>query len=217
MYHGSFRKMLKETIHESQKCQRNWDLNAQISEEDKKLNVESATNCPSKQNLNYYNLHVIEDRKKIEEIHKNTKGFGPIYSDYDSEKREENAYDEKRQEEGEMYTNSQVLGQMLLAFTKNEDALLQRQKKDDWSEDRSMAIGIAAGYVNVVATQLGYATGCCKCMDSKAVKDVLGETPILLMGVGCADKTRDRREHHTENFVFPTLKKNKNIEVTYHA
>ena len=193
------------------------DLNAQISEEDKKLIVESATNCPSKQNLNYYNLHVIEDRKKIEEIHKNTKGFGPIYSDYDSEKREENAYDEKRQEEGEMYTNSQVLGQMLLAFTKNEDALLQRQKKDDWSEDRSMAIGIAAGYVNVVATQLGYATGCCKCMDSKAVKDVLGETPILLMGVGCADKTRDRREHHTENFVFPTLKKNKNIEVTYHA
>ena len=217
MYHGSFRKMLKETIHESQKCQRNWDLNAQISEEDKKLIVESATNCPSKQNLNYYNLHVIEDRKKIEEIHKNTKGFGPIYSDYDSEKREENAYDEKRQEEGEMYTNSQVLGQMLLAFTKNEDALLQRQKKDDWSEDRSMAIGIAAGYVNVVATQLGYATGCCKCMDSKAVKDVLGETPILLMGVGCADKTRDRREHHIENFVFPTLKKNKNIEVTYHA
>ena len=217
MYHGSFRKMLKETIHESQKCQRNWDLNAQISEEDKKLIVESATNCPSKQNLNYYNLHVIEDRKKIEEIHKNTKGFGPIYSDYDSEKREENAYDEKRQEEGEMYTNSQVLGQMLLAFTKNEDALLQRQKKDDWSEDRSMAIGIAAGYVNVVATQLGYATGCCKCMDSKAGKDVLGERPILLMGVGCADKTRDRREHHTENFVFPTLKKNKNIEVTYHA
>ena len=35
MYHGSFRKMLKETIHESQKCQRNWDLNKQIPEEDK--------------------------------------------------------------------------------------------------------------------------------------------------------------------------------------
>ena len=53
MYHGSFRKMLKETIHESQKCQRNWDLNAQISEEDKKLIVESATNYPSKQNFQY--------------------------------------------------------------------------------------------------------------------------------------------------------------------
>jgi len=217
MYHGSFRKMLKETIHESQKCQRNWDLNKQIPEEDKNLIIESATNCPSKQNLNYFKLHVIEDREKIEKIHENTKGFGPIYSDYDSEKRVENAYDENRQEEGEMYTNPQVLGQLLLAFTKNEDTLLQREKDDDWTEDRSMAIGIAAGYVNVVATQLGYATGCCKCMDSKAVEEVLGETPILLMGVGYADKTRDRREHHTEDFVFPTLKKNKNIEVTYHA
>ena len=217
MYHGSFRKMLKETIHESQKCQRNWDLNKQIPEEDKKLIVESATNCPSKQNLNYFKLHVIEDREMIEKIHDNTKGFGPIYSDYDSELREENSYDENRQEEGEMYTNPQVLGQMLLAFTKNEDPLLQRQKDDEWNEDRSMAIGIAAGYVNVVATQLGYSTGCCKCMDSEAVAEILGESPILLMGVGIADKTRDRREHHTEDFKFPTLKKMKNIETIIHA
>lgn len=215
--HGSFRKMIKETIHESQKCQRNWDLNKQIPEEDKNLIIESATNCPSKQNLNYFKLHVIEDREMIEKIHDNTKGFGPIYSDYDSELREENSYDENRQEEGEMYTNPQVLGQMLLAFTKNEDPLLQREKDDEWNEDRSMAIGIAAGYVNVVATQLGYATGCCKCMDSEAVKKVLGETPILLMGVGVADKTRDRREHHTEDFKFPTLKKMKNIETIIHA
>ena len=35
--HGSFKKMLKESIHESQKCQRNWNLDATISEEDKKL------------------------------------------------------------------------------------------------------------------------------------------------------------------------------------
>ena len=89
--HGSFRKMLKETIHESQKCQRNWDLSKQISDEDKSLIIESATNCPSKQNLNYYKLHVIEDRDKIEKIHENTRGFGPIYSDYDPELREENA------------------------------------------------------------------------------------------------------------------------------
>ena len=89
--HGSFRKMLKETIHESQKCQRNWDLSKQISDEDKSLIIESATNCPSKQNLNYYKLHVIEDRDKIEKIHENTRGFGPIYSDYDQELREENA------------------------------------------------------------------------------------------------------------------------------
>jgi len=215
--HGSFRKMIKETIHESQKCQRNWDLNKQIPEEDKNLIIESATNCPSKQNLNFYKLHVIENREMIEKIHDNTKGFGPIYSDYDPELREENSYDENRQESHKMYTNPQVLGQLLLAFTKNEDSLLQRQEDDDWSEDRSMAIGIAAGYVNVVATQLGYATGCCKCMDSKAVAEILGESPILLMGIGVADKTRDRREHHTEDFKFPTLKKMKNIETVTHV
>jgi nitroreductase len=209
--------MLKETIHESQKCQRNWDLSKHIPEEDKNLIIESATNCPSKQNLNYYKLHVIEDRDTIERIHENTKGFGPIYSDYDSKLREENAYDLDKGEEGQMYTNPQVLGQMLLAFTKNEEPLLQRQEDDDWTEDRSMAIGIAAGYVNVVATQLGYATGCCKCMDSKAVENILGESPILLMGVGIADKTRDRREHHTEDFIFPTLKKMKNIETIAYA
>ena len=130
--HGSFRKMLKETIHESQNCQSNWDLSKHISDEDKSLIIASATNCPSKQNLNYYKLHVIEDRDKIEKIHENTRGFGPIYSDYDPELREENAFDNTKEDEGKMYTNSQVMGQMLLAFTKNEEPLLQREEDDSW-------------------------------------------------------------------------------------
>jgi len=213
--HGSFRKMLKETIHESQKCQRNWDLDRQISEEDKDLIIESATNCPSKQNLNYYNLHVIEDRQKIEKIHENTRGFGPIYFDYDSEKTDGH-YKEERGDEGKHYTNSQVLGNMLLAFTKNDGPLLQRELNDNYDEDRSMAVGIAAGYVNVIATQLGYATGCCKCMDSNVISEILGETPILLMGVGYPDPTKNRREHHSEDFKFPTLKKYKSISITMH-
>ena len=212
--HGSFRKMLNETIHESQKCQRNWDLNKQISEEDKQLIVESATNCPSKQNLNYYKLHVIEDREKIEKIHENTRGFGPIYFDYDPENTDGH-YREERGDEGEYHTNSQVLANMLLAFTKNDPELV-REKHDSYEEDRSMAIGIAAGYVNIIATQLGYATGCCKCMDSDEVKSVLGEAPILLMGVGHPDPTKNRREHHSENFKFPTLRKYKSIPVVIH-
>ena len=222
--HGSFKKMLKESIHESQKCQRNWDLSKQLPEEDKKLIIESATNCPSKQNLNYYKLHVIEDREKIENIHQNTKGFGPIYFDYNSENME-GYFKGDREESGEYHTNSQVLANMLLVFTKNEDDLLQRQDSyspniqfdDEWAEDRSMAIGIAAGYVNLIATQLGYSTGCCKCMDSDAINDIIGETPILMMGVGYADSKRNRREHHIENFKFPTLKKMKNIETVLHA
>ena len=223
--HGSFNKMLRETIHESQKCQRNWDLSKQISEEDKNLIVEAATNSPSKQNLNYFKLHVIEDRDMIEDIHENTRGFGPIYKNFDADKtpkklsEEGKAHYEEGDGDGNWYTNSQVLGPLLLAFTKNEPTQI-REEDDSYEEDRAMAIGIAAGYVNVIATQLGYSTGCCKCMDSDTIQNILGgEAPILLMGVGVADKTRDRREHHTEtNFTFPSLKSLKNIEtVTYPA
>ena len=46
-------------------------------------------------------------------------------------------------------------------------------------------------------------------MDSAPITNILGDTPILLMGVGVADKTRDRREHHdNKDFKFPSLKKN---------
>lgn len=221
--HGSFKKMLKESIHESQKCQRNWDLEQSISSEDKELIIEAATNSPSKQNLNYFKLHVIEDREVIEKIHENTKGFGPIYKDFDANKTPKKLADkgishyQESDEEGTWYTNSQVLGQMLLAFTKNEPTQI-REENDSYEEDRAMAIGISAGYVNMIATQLGYSTGCCKCMDSEAITDILGESPILLMGVGVADRTRDRREHHTEkNFKFPSLKALKNIEVVTHT
>ena len=118
--HGSFRKMIKETIHESQKCQRNWNLNEQISEDDKKLIIEAATNSPSKQNMNFFKLHVIEDREIIEKIHENTRGFGPIYKNFDANKspkklsKEGISHYEEGNGEGDWYTNSQVLGQMLL-------------------------------------------------------------------------------------------------------
>ena len=243
--HGSFRKMIKETIHESQKCQRNWDLTKQIPEEDKKIILEAATNSPSKQNLNYFKLHVIEDRKKIEKIHKNTKGFGPIYKNFDSNKTPKSLegtgkshYQTGENERGfgpaisqaDWYTNSQVLGQMLLAYTKHEPTQIREEQEfryrmertmafdDAYSEDRAMAIGISAGYVNIVATQLGYSTGCCKCMDTEEITEILnGEFPILLMGIGIADKTRDRREHHENpDFVFPSLKSLKQIEVESH-
>jgi nitroreductase len=214
--------MLRETIHESQKCQRNWDLSQQIREKDKDLIIEAATNSPSKQNLNFFKLHVIEDRDTIEQIHEHTRGFGPIYKNYDANKspkklsEEGISHYEEGDGDGEWYTNSQVLGQMLLAFTKNEPTQI-REENESYDEDRAMAIGISAGYVNLIATQLGYSTGCCKCMDSKPVEDILGEAPILLMGVGVSDKTRDRREHHYDpTFTFPSLKALKDVHVERH-
>ena len=83
------------------------------------------------------------------------------------------------------------------------------------AEDLNQAIGIAAGYVNLVATQLGYASGCCKCFDS--LVDVFGERVTLLMGVGIPDQKRHRQEHHLNpEFKFPTLRKLKDIQVLAH-
>ena len=193
--HGSFRKFIKESIHESQKCQRNWDLEQKMPQEDIDLIIEAATNSPSKQNLNLFKLHVIQDRDLIEEIHSRTKGFGPI--------------------EGKTYTNTQVLAHILLAFSP-VDVIKDTLDPDSIiNDDFNQAIGISAGYVNLISTQLGYASGCCKCFDS--LNDIFDETITLLMGVGIPDRTRNRLEHHVDsNFKFPTLRKLKDIHVLIH-
>ena len=55
-----------------------------------------ATNCPSKQNFKFYNLHVVTNRDIIEKVHSMTEGL--------------------RNLEGEMSTNSQTLANLLIIF-----------------------------------------------------------------------------------------------------
>ena len=69
------RKDLFKAIHKSQHCNRNWNLEQSIPQEDIDLIVESVTQCPSKQNLQFYNIHIIQDRNIIESLHNATKGF----------------------------------------------------------------------------------------------------------------------------------------------
>ena len=58
-----------------------------MPEDDIDLLVHAATNCPSKQNFKFYNLHVVTNRDIIEKVHSMTEGL--------------------RNLEGEMSTNSQ--------------------------------------------------------------------------------------------------------------
>ena len=60
---------VKKAIIRSQHCQRNWDLQKQIPQDDIDLIVHSVTNCPSKQNISFYKVHVITNRQFIENIH----------------------------------------------------------------------------------------------------------------------------------------------------
>lgn len=197
---------MKKVIHKSQHCQRNWDLSKEIPQEDLDTMLEAVTQCPSKQNKAFYKVHFITNRDVIEKAHANTVGFGNYLTINENTAK------------FEPQTNSQVLANLLVVFEKhNEDHVQQHPNPEfefDTAEveksDRDTAVGIAAGYLNLTGSLLGYSTGCCGCFQPQKMQEVLGleNEPLLLMGVGYPDETRNRRMHHKdENFKFPTIKK----------
>jgi nitroreductase len=171
--------------------------------------VTAVTQCPSKQNIAFYKAHFITNRDLIDSIHTNTVGFGRSLNPDD------------------LTTNSQTLANLLIVFEEHDfktdlasETIIRTaesehwkktgQESEIWKRDREMAVGIAAGYVNLTASLLGYNTGCCACFDQEAIKTILGleMNPILLMGVGYSDPTIHRRIHHKEtNFMFPSKPK----------
>ena len=209
---------IEKAIHRSQHTQRNWDLSKQIPQDDIDLIITSATQCPSKQNVAYYRVHAITNRDIIEAIHNKTDGFTINYTPYQS------------------VTNSQVLANLLLVLepvnidtTNTKDAYRNDQTLalasggintvalENLERDKNMAVGIAAGYLNMTAALLGYGTGCCACFDPAGIKQILNleKDPILLMGIGFKDPNLNRRVHHQNHeFMFPTKAKQA-IEVSY--
>ena len=224
-------KDIFKAIHRSQHCQRNWDLEQSIPQEDIDLILESVTQCPSKQNQSFYKVHVLQDRDIIEKVHAKTQGFGLG--------------------DGTVTTNAQTLANMVLVFESNlsqeqivrayanrlitqHGASAEDMKNTDWAshdfdqtilescknemaKDEHMAVGLAAGYCNVTASLMGYSTGCCACFNPQDIQEVLGleGAPLLIMGVGIAG-SQNRRVHHLDNTIkFPTKRK-ETIDVVYH-
>jgi nitroreductase len=158
----------------------------------------------------HYKLHFITDQELIAKIHALT----PVEKVGDLET---------------ITTNSQVLANLLVVFEKYMDmsnksdqyrnkevtALFANGEKDpvaeaDLMRDAHVAVGIAAGYLNLTSSLLGYRSGCCQCMDQNAIQELLGldGVPLLLMGIGYNDESRPRRQHATdESYMFPTRKK----------
>jgi len=201
-----FHNMIEKAVHKSQHCQRNWDLTQEVPERDIKVMETAITQCPSKQNYAYYKPYIITDREKIQAIYDQTDGFGLGRTPPISKK------------------NSQVLANVLVAFvadsqvmrdekTRELNAVKSREDGEETEEtkkQRQISVGIAAGYLNLSASLMGYSTGCCTCFNPPGVKEVLGveNEVLLLMGVGIKDEERPRREKHDEpEFTFPTLTK----------
>ena len=202
---GEFEKYIHNAIIRGQHCQRNWDLTKKIPQEHKDLIVYSATQCPSKQNMNFYKVTVIEDRDTIEKLYE---------------------YSQTQQRK-----NSQMLANMLLVFSRCETThnRSKEQRKiglgianeldlQNLEEDTQQAIGVAAGFVNMTAAMLGYQTGCNKCVLREGVKELLGlsenEEPVLTMGVGIKDPTKNRKIDHETGKVVVNYPKAE-IEVNY--
>ena len=209
---------IKQTIIRSQHCQRNWDLSKEIPQEDLDLIITSATQCSSKQNIAHYKIHAITNRDIIKAIYNQTDGFAISYEPYQSVKNtqvlanllivlEEVNIDISTKYDA--YRNDQLLAISNGIINNNDAVALER--------DKNMAVGIAAGYLNLTASLLGYSTGYCACFDPPKIKDILNleKHPILLMGIGFSDSNLDRRTHHENHtYMYPTKIKQE-IQVTY--
>jgi nitroreductase len=204
-----FKTMLRKAIKESQHVQRNWDLTKTIPQEDIDIIAESITGAPSKQNIQFFKPYFVTNREKIERVHRQTSGF--LIKD-GTEGAKGNS----------LTTNPQTLAQLLIVFARDfnkEDAEKKTNISDLWEQmDRDMhqAIGVAGGYANLTSSLLGYTTGFCGCIDKNEIQRVLDipHKPVFLLGVGIADDSKPRREHHLRaNLTFP--KKIKNISVEY--
>ena len=220
--------MIKKSIHKSQHCNRNWDLSQEMPQADIDLMIEAATQCPTKQNLNHYKTHVITDRALIEEIEAAT-----AIPDFGSEDNSFLGYDGVQgYDEGFGPTNSQLSAHAVFAFVEDDpwqmgEEVRERSESkkfgggkeaESYRVDRDQAVGIAAGYLNLVSTMMGYSTGCCKCFHMDKVNKALGvpegKNTVLLMGIGIADPSRQRQEHHSDaSFNFGSHKNMRTYEV----
>lgn len=201
-----------KVIRKSQHCQRNWDLSKTLPAEHLELLRVAVTDCPSKQNIAFYNVYFITNRDLVEKVHNVTDGFTVSLDSPDH-----------------TVTNSQVLANLLVVFeelpisevisndpNRNLETFSQDSDKDmspnrrALEDDQKLAVGIAAGYLNLMSSILGYSTGCCTCFEPEKVKNILGleNNPTLLMGVGFSNSSLGRRVHHkNHDFLFPTKQK----------
>lgn len=209
----NYRDIMKAVLR-SQHCQRNFDLSKTIPDEDLDLMISAATNCPSKQNISFYDLYVIKDQELIAKIHTLSTGV--------------TAHNTITGERDIPTTNSQTLANVLFVYIHKDLDDITPSAFEKWSRadeaelkvferDVNTAIGISAGYVNFAASLLGYATGCCQCFQREEIRKLLGlkKGPDLLMGIGYSDDTRNRRIHATQpELMFPTRTK-EDIAVHY--
>ena len=201
---------IEKSVIRSQHTQRNWNLDKKLPKKDVDTLLQAVTNCPSKQNIAFYKVHFIQDRDIIEEIHENTYGFNngsQIESNPQTLANLLVIFEDYSDEELVDQITKKTRGQKSKEYLKN--GYWCEETQQDINRDKQIALGIAAGYLNLTASLMGYRTGCCQCMDPSAIREIamLREEPLLLMGVGFPQEGVSRRRHHVRDFNFISKKK----------
>ena len=228
-------KSLVKAVLRSQRCQRNWDLTKTIPDADIKVIEAAVTRCPSKQNVTFYKPIFVTNRDIIQQIHDSSMLGGTV-----NKKTKEFSMNTQSQLlanllvilvedycEKDIYRSpavaahfrgdleQDVLDYHLPIYDNNKQEAITKLA-EDFYRDKSVAVGIAAGYMNLTASLMGYSTGCCQCFDVPLVKKLLGVDGdiLLIMGIGYKDETRSRRDHHVlRDEVFTTKSKHINVKL----
>ena len=219
---------LKKSILISQKSQQNYDLSREIPQEDLELMETALSQCPSKQNLCFYDAHMITDRAVIEKIHEHTAGtatnpqiMGNLCVVFTEPRKKPLESQTVNPRNGKEY-GFRNLEQRLLAGTEEEAASFngrtREMVKEHLRSDQQVALGIAAGYLTLVATQLGYRSGSTKSFHAERIMEVLGieERPLLILGIGFSNAEHDRREPQSDSDSKSPSRAKKPIGVTWH-
>jgi hypothetical protein len=187
----------------SNHCQRNWDYNTPIPQDDIDKLTTVGTSMPTKQNLAYYKLIVSTNRD---------------FNHYCFTKSIDIKNDDT------FTRNTQVDAPLLFLWCYEPNAVLDNQnlfvpdKSININFDRSISISL--GGISLAAAQLGYRTGFCQCVQIDEINKKLKSTfnkelnfSGVFLGVG---KPHPKAEHWYQvlddngietRIVYPEIKK----------
>ena len=201
-------KTLEELVEQSAWCQRNWDLSKSIPERDIETFKYAVKTCPSKQNRTFYKAVFIQDRDIIEKLHDTSDSFTARWEPYLA------------------ISNPQILENLVVVFVSNRDYTEKPRTEAEYDlgvvdgkdkiknpmaqRDEDKSVGIAIGYLTMIANILGYRTGIYNAQHRRdEVENIVGEGEVInMMGIGYHNHDKNIRQHHyNDRITYPSFEK----------
>ena len=160
-----------------ERCQRNFDWSKPIPNKDVKYILNVATSMPTKQQLDFYNITVIESEPLAREFYTTCTIPDECYY------------------EGDEWRNQTYAPLVLLYST------YPKYNRYEPYNDIAMSMGLSSGAAALAAANLGYKTGFCKCIDEHRTNAFVWNhfhkkiwDPTLAVGIGHPLEGFDRTE-----------------------